>query len=340
MKHQWAIFTIHFGISSQKELFLRETDGTSVLDNAQAHFGSYFGGSQLTLYKTKESGEVTPYPNDILRKEGDIILLRVNNVQYKKLVKRCENALGGVPRYAEVQAESNPFSYVVIDNRPGCCLMAIELSATWGSRSEPVRNLLQECLGRSILNDYGLEMLVNAKMHPTKFWEFVHHQVHNNGDRINGYIIEVLNKKRVAPREEESGVKPRGLMKSVSDFVEHSNLLKASMTLQADGGMIPEKSKAQEDWANIVQLCSSSYYNLTVKFERMGLYRSDQEVMALFPLADEAIEHFIQGCKTFSEQEAAGEYALVSWLDFVRKEIKDYNDAKQTPKKPERKRKK
>ena len=339
-RNQYAIYKVYLSESQEKTLFLSETDGTSILSHAQEHFGSYFGDSMLNIYRTKEDGENIIYPNDILRNEDNVIVLRLNNVQYKKLVKRKESPGGGAPEYQEVREESNPYSYIIIDNRPGVCLMAIQVNGAWGSRSDTVRDLLQECFHHRLVNDYGLDIMINAKIHPTKFWEFVKHQTSDNGDRIKRFQIDVLNSKKTAPVVNESQVPVGGWLKSVSDFVERGNMLKACIAMDTDANApIPIEQQA-EDWNNIIEACSTRYYNLSVHFEKMGVYRCDQEVMALYPLDNGTLNNFINGSKNLSVSHPDGEYALVQWLDFIHQEIKDYKDAQQTPKKPKRNRKK
>lgn len=338
--NQYAIYKVYLSESQEKNLFLKETDGSSVLSHAQEHFGSYFGGSSLSIYRTKEDGENTIYPNDILKSEDNVIVLRLNNVQFKKLVKRKESTNGRAPEYEEVKEESNPYSYIIIDNRPGVCLMAIQVNSAWGSKSDTIRDLLQECFHHMLVNDYGLDIMINARIHPTKFWEFVWHQIKDNGDRIKRFVIDVINRKKMAPILNERQVPAKGMLKSVSDFVEKSNMLKACIQMDTDTNNPVEMDEQAEDWANMIEVCSTRYYNLSVHFEKMGVYKCDQEVMALYHLDDEALNGFLHGSKNLSETNPDGEYALVQWLDYIRKETKDYKDAQQTPKKPKRNRKK
>ena len=153
----------------------------------------------------------------------------------------------------------------------------------------------------------------------------------------------MLNSKKVVPNPQSGAKQVKGetaeMMRQLSRLVDGLQLSKASIEMTPDWPDYSRLDKRYEDWVQLVNLCASRAYTLAVHFERMGVYRCDQQVTAVYPLEKQAIQHFWEGSKCMKESTPEGEYALVSWLNFVGKEIKDFNDAKQTPKKPEKKRK-
>lgn len=61
------------------------TDGTNNLNIAQTCFASLFDKNSVdNLGKQNKKGEFTRLPNDVIAKQGDIYVWRVNNSQLKE----------------------------------------------------------------------------------------------------------------------------------------------------------------------------------------------------------------------------------------------------------------
>jgi len=334
---QYAIYKILISASTEGNLFLQHVDGTSMLEHAQEHFASLFGGKNLTIVKNKEDGEPVIYPNDILRNEEGVIVLRLNNVQYKKLIKRKETQ-SGVPNYEEVKEESNPYCYVIIDNQDGVLQMAIQKSPSWGSDTDTVRDLLQETFNQMMKMNYKLEVKIMNKMQPTKFWQFVKQQYLDNNDYIEQFIIDLINPRKATV--DNSG-ELKGVMKKLSDFLVNLDALDATLSVNTNStSYFGNNKKAYRDFVNIVDMCSCNGYHLGCKFHNMGYYSCDSRVMAMFNLDEDVLNGFLFGIKDLSETIETGEYALVRWLAHVRETTKSYEYAESIPKKPKRNRKK
>ena len=113
------------------------------------------------------------------------------------------------------------------------------------------------------------------------------------------------------------------------DVVRNSKAVKGLFTLFADQNDPMEIDEKVEDIAEIVGVCSSNAYHLTIHFKKMKAYRCDEKVKAMFLVPKGAIESFQQGNKVLAENNEEGEFALVQWLDYVYDETKNFEDAAQ-----------
>lgn len=319
----YIIYQIHLFESKQKNLHLQHLDGTSVLDHAQEHFGSYFDGAKLDLYKKNKEGDITRHPNDILQKIDDVILLRVNNVQMKSIYMREDKPGGGIPEYKENKLESNPYSYVIIDNRPGLCQMAIEKSSTWGSSTDVVRDLLEEWFKERLFNDYGLDISIDMKWQESEFWTYVEQRYRDTGDVITQLKFDILNPQKVAPKTQPN-VPMSGMVKAVYDAAKLMNMLKTSITMETGGDRIQQEKK-YEDIMQMVSLCSRNTYQLSVTFRDYGEYKCNDLVKAMFSLEEEAFNTFLHPAPVMSETNPEGEYPLIQWLDTIQQETVNYS---------------
>lgn len=335
----YIIYQIHLMEAKQKSLHLQHLDGTSILEHAQEHFGSYFNGSMLDLYKKNKDGEITRHPNDILQKIDDVILLRVNNVQMKSVYLREDNPKGGIPDYKEKKFESNPYSYVIIDNRPGVCQMAIEKSSTWSGSTDAVRDLLEEWFKERLGADYNLDISIDMKWQESEFWEYVEQRFRDTGDLVTQFKFDIMNQTKVTPTVQNEQPMS-GMVKAVYDSIKLMNALKASITMDTAGDHIQKEDKKYEDIMQMVRLCSQNTYQLSVTFRDYGEYKCNDLVKAMFPLDEKTFNTFLHPEPEFSETKPEGEYRLIKWLDYILKETANFNDGNKIGRKTKEKGKK
>lgn len=334
MSQQYAIYKIQITELSEKRLFLKHLDGTSPLEHAREHFASLFRGGTQTIYNNKENGENVVYPNDILCCRDDVYVLRFNNVRMKLLVQPVENPSGGIRQYEEVRAESNPYCYVLIDNRAGIGQIAIEKSSAWSGNTDTVRDLLQKSW-RRLLRDYGLTIDIKAKMLPTRFWEFVNHQVKEEKDVIKKVTFDFVN-----PNRTTADMNPQQLT-VLSQFTQMMGGLKGRLIVNSGHGSGLTVDEKAEDLAQMVNLCSNNGYKLSVQFRNHGIYRCNEDTKAFFPLPEPTITRFLEGQVDLDlspEGSPDGKYGLIQWLDEAREQTQKLDDAKQIPSKPARRR--
>lgn len=142
-------YDFHKAIERTIEAETANIDGAKNLKMAQAAFASLFDENSIAnLAKINKKGEAIRLPNDVMAKFGDIMIWRVNNSQIKDWWKRNGKDGKGIDKYEKEEIISNPYCNVLIDNRPGNCLMAIEKSSAWSSNPNVLRDMLFENFNR------------------------------------------------------------------------------------------------------------------------------------------------------------------------------------------------
>lgn len=324
---QYAIYKIKFRKSKEQLLDNQDLDVDVAFAEARERFAKLFQGHELKIFRTKNDGTADVYPNYVWHWDQDVYVIRLSNRQLMKLVQLEDNPQGGAPKCVESKIESNPYCYVIIDLRPDRCQLAIEKSTAWKSDPDFVRNVLQETFTFKMIEE-KLEVDLDAKMQPTRIWEYVRHRVHDLQDPIVRVSLELENpdkiKQYIAPGTMSQKVQ------SMVDVVRNSKAVRALFTLYADQNDPMEIDEKVEDIAEIVGVCSSNAYHLTIHFKKMKAYRCDEKVKAFFPVPKGAIDSFQQGNKVLDEEKKEeGEFALVQWLDYVYEETKNFEDAAQ-----------
>ena len=325
---QYAIYKIKFRKSDEPSLDKQEVDADKSLEHAREHFGSLFAGNILKIFRVKNDGTADMYPNYVWKGDNDVYLVRLSNRQLMSLYLLKDNPKGGAPSCVESKVESNPYCFVVVDNREGRCQIAIEKSSAWRSNPDAVRDLLEGALCRHLSDNYKLWVSFQAKMQPTKIWEYCHHRVCDLHDPITRVSLEVDNPDKVKPYNapEPMSANVRGMV----NLVKNTNALKGLLTIYAAHNDPLEMDRKIEDMAEIVSLCSSNAYRLTIHFKNMKAYRCNERVKAFFPMPNGAVEAFQQGNKALDEHSRDGEFELVQWLEHVYEETKNFEDASQT----------
>lgn len=337
MTPHYAIYKTKFIKGDELTLQNQGVDADKSLEEAREIFSRLFKDHDLKIFRTKNDGTANVYPNYVWHWDEDVFLIRLSNRQLMKLVQLQDDPAGGAPKCVESKIESNPYCYVIIDNRPGRCQVAIEQSSAWKNDPDVVRDVLQETFNFRMIDD-KLKVCFHAKMQTTKIWEFCRHRVYDLKDPITKLALEIDNPDRIkqynAP--ETMGDSVQAMM----NMVRNSKAIRALFTLYADQNSPMAMDEKIEDMAQIVSVCSSNAYHLTIYFKKLRAYRCDEKVKALFPIHKGDIESFQQAVRVLSENNEIGEYALIQWLDYVFEETKNFEDAAQVHKPRNNRRKK
>ena len=303
------------------------TDGTKYVKIAQKCFASLFDQNTIDkLAKTNKNGEVTAMlPNDVMAKAGDILIWRVNNSQIKEWWRRSGKDSKGIDRYERQEIESNPYCTVLIDNRPGACLMAIEKSSAWRNKPDLLRDMMLENVNRQLADRFDLEMRIEARMNPTDIWEFVHDRLFAHDDYIRKVAFTFQNPKKIN-RTDAMEVKSARL-KAMLKTVEISDALKGFFAMEFDKATNGKISEKNRDMAEMVRLCGENGYDISITFKEYKTYRINDYVRAYYPMSAEVLQEFGNGTLTLS-----GKSRLEEWFDLVADQTKDYMNESEIPK--------
>lgn len=329
--NQFAIYEIVIKEAQQTLAFPSMSPQTAI-ENACDIFESFFRGCKLNLYRQiKKNGEEEPeiFPNDILSVHDGVYLLRINNNKKKKVVEPAETTTNGVVDYEENTYISNPYCYVVIDNRAekGICQMAIQKNSAWGDPNN-VRKLLQENFNRQFCNDsIPLELTLSAKQRPSQIWEFCKQRCNEGQDSIQRISFDFPNQKKIGTLHRIQN--PKGYVKRLAQIMELTDAIKTHISMEYTDANPNKIEKHANDLANIVRLCHNKSYNLSILFRSYGLYKCDDRVRAMFPMEEKLLNSFRE---KWEELELSGEkYGLFDWCNFVYEQSKLYDYVEATP---------
>lgn len=324
----YAIYKFDFHKAPQRsiEAAADGIDGNKYIKHAQTCFASLFDQNSIEkLAKMNKKGEViTMLPNDVLAKADDIFLWRVNNSQFKDWWKRSGKDKNGIDTYEKDEIESNPYCYVLIDNRPGVGLMAIEKSSAWGSKPDKLRDVILENFNRMLGDLFDLEMRIEARMNPKDIWDFVHERLFEHGDYIRKVSFSFQNPKKINT--------PKGMeinsahLKAMLRTVEISDALKGFFTMEFDKNSNSKISQENKDMAEMVRLCSENGYDISITFKEFKTYRINDYVRAYYPLTFEVIHNFNIGSRIYN-----GKTDLEEWFNLINEQTKDYLNESEIP---------
>ncbi len=335
-KSLYAIYKFDFHKSSQPSVqaVADGIDGNKFVKVAQTCFASLFDKNGIEkLAKMNKKGEViTMLPNDVLAKTDDILLWRVNNSQFKDWWKRNGKDQKGFDRYERDEIESNPYCYILIDNRPGVGLMAIEKSSAWGSSPDRLRDVILENFNRMLGDMFDLEMRIEARMNPKDIWEFVHERLFEHGDFIRKVSFSFQNPKKI--NKSNSMEINSAHLKAMLKTVEISDALRGLFTMEFDKNSNSKISRENRDMAEMVRLCSENGYDISITFKEFKTYRINDYVRAYYPLTFEVIQNFDIGPRTFNDRTE-----LEEWFNLINEQTKDYVNESEVPKRRNKSRK-
>ncbi|MBQ6063421.1 MAG: hypothetical protein IJK42_06050 [Prevotella sp.] len=301
-------------------------DGKKYVKVAQTCFASLFDENTIDhLTKVNKKGEATRLPNDVIAKVGDIFIWRVNNSQMKEWWRRSGKDNKGIDKYERQEIESNPFCYVLIDNRPGICLMAIEKSTAWGSNPDLVRDMMLYNFNSMLADKFDLEMRIEARMNPKDIWEFVHERLYEHDDYIRKVSFVFQNPKKV---NKTNGMEVKSSrLKAMQKTVEISDALKGFFTMEFDKYSNGKISQENKDMAEMVRLCGENGYDIIITFKEFKTYRINDYVRAYYPMTLDVLQRFSIGIHTINDKTE-----LEEWFDLVDEQTKEYVNESEVPK--------
>lgn len=334
-KSLYAIYKYDFHKAIERTISAEANgiDGNKYVKKAQTCFASLFDQNTIDkLGKKNKRGDVAILPNDVMAVSCSIYVWRVNNSQLKDLWKRSGKDSKGIDKWEKTEDESNPYCYVLIDNRPGSCLMAIEKSSAWSSKPDLLRDLLLENFNRILADKYDLEMRIEARMDPKDIWEFVHERLFEHNDYIRKVAFTFQNPKKVN-KSKAMEVKSARL-KAMLKTVEISDALKGFFTMEFDKNTNSKISQENKDMAEMVRLCGENGYDISISFKEYKTYRINDYVRAYYPMTHDVLQRFYVGTQTFN-----GKTELEEWFDMVDEQTKGYLNESEIPKRRNKARK-
>lgn len=288
------------------------------MSRAQEKFESLFnkGAKQLPIGKDGFTGD-DPLLNRILANHDGVTLLRVNNPKDVTIWKPSGND------FDKRKEDSYPYSYIIIDNRPGICQLAIQRKSDAWSDPERLKSILEANFTR-MLRDMGSGFVVEFrhKWLPSDFFEYIKQRKKEDNVIVSHLSFEFTNPRFETPIE--TAVETSGHLRQLMNMLTELGGAKAKLAIEApkNDSLIKRKLK---DIKQMVSLVSSNGYTLKVRFSDTSEYLCNDYLVADIDLRQNIIRDFEHGVK-----HSLFDFEIFHWLDEVRNKTKNYID-EQTP---------
>ena len=285
-------------------------------------------GKELSLKRTRKSGEEEHVPNLVLRNEDGIALIRIHNKEDLVIVSLPENAGNEVIDCDVEPRSSYPYGYVVVDYRDGKCQLAIEKTPAWESKTVTIRNSLQDFFNDELSNSLGISTKLEEKIEIKDFEKFIDQRTIDDGDVIESFTFEYVNLKRNPTARVPGDLSEQ--MDMYSKVLEFYGAISGTTTMKMGPYVDNEQLK---QLSTAVAYSVDNTFELKVKFKDYGDYSCKDGAVAKHPMNDVVIRNY----ENFITPDViTKDFDLRTWLDDVFNRVKGINDGKEIPTKPTR----
>ena len=175
----------------------------------------------------------------------------------------------------------HPGSYVIIDNRPDVCQIAIEKNSAFGPDTDKVVKYLRRAF-KAYLSDYGLKMVIKRKWQASNFKDIIRKRIINDKDSVKRVVWEFPNPDRVKGIDATKQMKDR--LQGLMLFTQASKALKGKLTLSGSKkNPIDVDDDKNEDWAMIIALSAQNNYKLSYYFSNLSEISVNKYIMCPSP---------------------------------------------------------
>lgn len=304
----YAIYKMLFSQASQRSLFAE--DGRTHLDHAQEYLEEVLD-TRLPIITVKRKEEVL-LENYIEARRDRVTLMVVCNEKKHKYKEKME----------DLELTHHPGCRVIIDNREGIAQVAIERSDSFNGNPDTVCKLLREALCKA-MERFELAVELRQKMREREFWELVEEQKRIHQDPIKKVVFEFPNPEKTKPVDVPDEMKKN--LAFLNILTAATNAAKGALNLLSDKNSVIQLERAKTDFAQLVPLCTRNGYDISVHFQRYGVFRCGGKAKALDIIKDGVIMEFKSGQMQMGKTEE-GVFELVRQLDEIRVRTENYID--------------
>lgn len=276
-------------------------------------FGSFFTTKQrhqLSVMKTHGSAGEHHHEiyncDVVVSARQDVILLELENNGTKTTIENKKR----------VKHPNHPYCRVIIDNREGYQIIAIEKNAAFSGDTDKAALVLQNGFNQK-LSVYGREIVIQP-LHKktTDFWPVVWDIRKKFNDHVRFIKLDF--------RGEGENKSADGLMSLITQLAQKGDCAALLELSRKPGSPEINLQELHDDLTNIAAIChDEGIFDLTVHFAHFGCYRYGADIMAQFGIEEEAINSF--GLELLSGFDGNGPtFELIRWMDKMNEILKDY----------------
>lgn len=306
----YAIYSYEIQEGS-KSLYYKDT-GIKALDMANEIIGNILKDG-LTVVGNKRKEDYILKNLHFIGRDG-VFSWELCNEKDKTLLEGHERNL----------VTEHPGSYIIVDNRPDVCQIAIEKNSAFGPDTDKVVKYLKRAF-QAHLFEYGLKMVIKRKWQASNFKDIIRERIIKNKDSVKRVVWEFPNPDRVKGIDATKQMKDRlnGLML----FTQASKALRGKLTLTGSKkNPIDVDDNKIEDWAQIIALSAQNNYKLLYYFYNSPVVNFKDVADAFASIDNKVIRDFESG--QLIDKGEGITFELIEKLDEIRKEIADYEHEK------------
>lgn len=288
-----------------KSLFYQDTE-TKALDMANTIIGNLLNDGLTIVGKKRKQDQ--PLKSMHITERNGVFTWELRN---EKNVTRYEG-------HKKDSVESYPGSFIIFDNRPDVCQIAIEQNSAFSDTDKVVKYIRRSFNAK--LSDYGLKMIIKQKYRAGKFYDLVMERIFKQHDFVKKIVWEFSSPQNT------NGIDADGEMKSRMALMSRIRAAMCKIEWKASKGNPLCVDHAQvEDLAHIIALSAQNGYKLVYYFYHSSAISIKDSTSAIHDIDGNVIRDFENGQSCLNDN---GEqtFELIEVLDNIRKEIADYND--------------
>lgn len=306
----YAIYTYEIREGS-KSLFYKDT-GRKAIDMSNEIIDNLLKDGLTVIGKKRNEDQLLT--NRHFKGREGVFAWELCNVKDKTLLEGHE----------KIPHEEHPGSYVIVDNRPEVCQMAIEKNSAFGPDTDKVVKYLSKSFNAHLF-EYGLKMVFKRKWQASNFKDIIRKRIIKQKDAVKRVVWEFPNPDRVKGIDATQQMIDR--LNGLMIFVQASNALKGKLTLTGSKrNPIDVDDDRIEDWAQIIALSAQNNYKLSYYFYNSPVVNFKDVADAFASIDNKMISDFESGQLTNKGEGST--FELIERLDEIRNQIADYDHEK------------
>lgn len=268
----------------------------------------------LPVMHKRDNGTVENYSNVLFYHDG-VGLMRLQNTKEITLYRKD---------FSVDKDETFPYVDIIIDNREGHHLMAIERNGSFNktkgddNSTQRIAKLLEESIS-DYLRRYGWAVNIKAFAKQHEMWPTVITRIRDCNARVRSIEFKF-------PTDDDThDAQEFDALMILTQLSRHNGASDASFRLNYKNGDEAEIANAENDFRAMEMFARRQHYELNVTFNDMSIVRSGAKLYAHYEILVRDISDFINNTPGFGA-DGTGQFLLNSFLDDINETLNDYED--------------
>jgi len=204
----------------------------------------------------------------------------------------------------------HPGNRVIIDNRPGVRMMAIENSGSFDRKPEEVSKILERAINKK-LDERELKVEILPMRREGRFFDMVEERVNGLHDKISYLKLDIPSDDKIRQLDTSDDVMEKLMAFNAINAMLHAKKGVYQASTDSKDGLTLDRKDAE--LVELVTSCIVSGYTVTAKFKNSGTLKSTSLSKVVETLNDNTVNKFRKGIV-----ELDGKSQMEKWLDNVR----------------------